>query len=69
MLRVEDISAAPREMMGPLDSAARDFVAAIRRANHGDLVSQGPLEIKSVEVVPPRIVVDQEVHNLYIYCR
>ncbi|KAJ7827101.1 hypothetical protein B0H13DRAFT_2439813 [Mycena leptocephala] len=60
VLRVEDISAAPREMMGPLDSAARDFVAAIRRANHGDLVSQGPLEIKSVEVVPPRIVVDQE---------
>ncbi|KAJ7155009.1 hypothetical protein C8R46DRAFT_1226970 [Mycena filopes] len=60
VLRVEDIGAAPREMMAPLDSAARDFVAAIRRANQGDLVSQGPLELKSVDVVPPRIVVDQE---------
>ncbi|KAJ7737751.1 hypothetical protein B0H16DRAFT_103670 [Mycena metata] len=60
LLKVEDIPAAPREMMAPLDSAARDFVAAIRRANQGDLVCQGPLELKSVDVIPPRIVVDQE---------
>ncbi|KAF7335602.1 putative bifunctional E2/E3 enzyme [Mycena venus] len=60
LLRTADIGAAPREMRGPLDSAARDFVAAIKRANGGELVSQGPLELKSVDVVPPRIVVDQE---------
>lgn len=65
LLRVDDIGAAPRQLMAPLDSAARDFVAAIRRANLGDLVSQGPLELKSVEVIPPRIVVDQEVCTLY----
>ncbi|KAJ6568826.1 hypothetical protein B0H19DRAFT_687778 [Mycena capillaripes] len=47
-------------MMIPLDSVARDFVAAIKRTNQSDLVSQGPLELKSVAVVPPRIVVDQD---------
>ncbi|KAJ7648948.1 hypothetical protein DFH06DRAFT_1300213, partial [Mycena polygramma] len=41
LLRVDEISAVPRERMAPLDSAARDFVAAIKRANQGDLVSQG----------------------------
>ncbi|KAJ7670709.1 hypothetical protein DFH06DRAFT_1468485 [Mycena polygramma] len=60
LLRVEEIAAVPRERIAPLDSAARDFVAAIKRANEGDLVSQGPLELKSVDVVPPRIVIDQE---------
>ncbi|KAJ7021307.1 hypothetical protein C8F04DRAFT_1141408 [Mycena alexandri] len=60
LLRVENIAAAPPTMMAPLDSVARDFVAAIKRANLGDLVTQGPLELKSVDVVPPRIVVDQE---------
>ncbi|KAF7342761.1 putative bifunctional E2/E3 enzyme [Mycena sanguinolenta] len=57
--RVNDIGWAPRAFMSPLDSAARDFVFAIRQANQSDLVSQGPLELKSVDVVPPRIVVDQ----------
>ncbi|KAJ6451921.1 hypothetical protein C8R45DRAFT_1041477 [Mycena sanguinolenta] len=57
--RVNDIGWAPQAFMSPLDSAARDFVSAIRRANQTDLVSQGPLELKSVTVIPPRIVVDQ----------
>ncbi|KAJ7739067.1 hypothetical protein DFH07DRAFT_840632 [Mycena maculata] len=59
-LRVQDIGWPPRAFMCTLDTAARDFVAAIRRANQTDLVSQGPLELKSVEVIAPRIVVDQE---------
>ncbi|KAJ6599762.1 hypothetical protein DFH09DRAFT_626274 [Mycena vulgaris] len=46
--------------MSTLDAAARDFGSAIRRANQTDLVSQGPLDLKSVEVIAPRIVVDQE---------
>ncbi|KAK7050214.1 putative bifunctional E2/E3 enzyme [Favolaschia claudopus] len=60
LLKVECVGAAPQKMLGALDSAGRDFVGAIRVANRGDLVSQGPLELKSVDVVPPRIVVDQE---------
>ncbi|KAJ7728334.1 hypothetical protein B0H16DRAFT_242968 [Mycena metata] len=60
LLRVEDIAAAPPTMMAPLDGVARDFVSAIKRANLGDLVTQGPLELKSVDVIPPRIVIDQE---------
>ncbi|KAJ7472963.1 hypothetical protein B0H11DRAFT_1345488 [Mycena galericulata] len=59
-LRVNDIGWPPRTFMSTLDTAARDFISAIRRANQTDLVSQGPLELKSVDVVPPRIVVDQE---------
>ncbi|KAJ7148093.1 hypothetical protein C8R43DRAFT_1108121 [Mycena crocata] len=60
VLHVDRIGVAPRALVSTLDTAARDFVAAIRRANQTDLVSQGPLELKSVEVIPPRIVVDQE---------
>ncbi|KAJ7636660.1 hypothetical protein FB45DRAFT_1055980 [Roridomyces roridus] len=60
VLRLHAIGWAPREFMTPLDTAARDFIAAIKRANRGDLVSQGPLELKSVSVVAPRIVVDQQ---------
>ncbi|KAJ7155126.1 hypothetical protein C8R46DRAFT_436742 [Mycena filopes] len=60
LLRVDDIPAVPPALMVPLDSVARDFVAAIKQANLGELATQGPLELKSVGVIPPRIVVDQE---------
>lgn len=53
--------------MAPLDTAARDFIAAIWRANQTDLVSQGPLDLKSVDVVPPRIVVDQEASSIILF--
>lgn len=66
ILRVDDIGSPPQPFMSILD-AARDFSAAIRRANQTDLVSQGPLELKSVEVIPPRIVVDQAVYNLQLF--
>ncbi|KAF8148358.1 hypothetical protein K438DRAFT_1989266 [Mycena galopus ATCC 62051] len=59
-LRANDIGWPPKAFNSPLDTAARDFISAIRRANQTDLVSQGPLELKSADVVPPRIVVDQD---------
>ncbi|KAJ7484167.1 hypothetical protein FB451DRAFT_1169243 [Mycena latifolia] len=60
LLRVGDIGSAPPSAMSTLDAAARDFSSAIRRANQTDLASQGPLDLKSVDVVAPRIVVDQD---------
>jgi hypothetical protein len=44
-----------------LEGAGRDFIVAIKRANQTDLVSRGPLELKSAEVIPPQIVLDGEV--------
>ncbi|KAJ6599756.1 hypothetical protein DFH09DRAFT_1503902 [Mycena vulgaris] len=60
LLRVRDIGSAPTSAMSAVHAAARDFTAAIRRANQTDLVSQGPLDLKSVQVIAPRIVVDQQ---------
>ncbi|KAJ6518100.1 hypothetical protein C8R47DRAFT_1086007, partial [Mycena vitilis] len=60
VLRVGDIGSAPPSFMATLDSAARDYIQAIRRANQTDLVTRGPLELKSADVVPPQIVLDQE---------
>ncbi|KAJ7714801.1 hypothetical protein B0H16DRAFT_514129 [Mycena metata] len=60
MLRVGDIGAPPASFMATLDAAARDFIQAIRRANQTDLVTRGPLELKSTDVVPPQIVLDQD---------
>ncbi|KAF8189626.1 hypothetical protein K438DRAFT_2019046 [Mycena galopus ATCC 62051] len=45
-LRANDIGWPPKAFNSPLDTAARDFISAIRRANQTDLVSQGPLELK-----------------------
>ncbi|KAJ7636568.1 hypothetical protein FB45DRAFT_447877 [Roridomyces roridus] len=60
LLRVAAIGSAPPAFIATLDSAARDFDAAIRRANQTDLGSHGPLDLKSMDVVPPCIVVDQQ---------
>ncbi|KAJ7125758.1 hypothetical protein C8R43DRAFT_1135085 [Mycena crocata] len=60
LLRVGDVGAPPASFMVTLDAAARDFIFALRRANQTDLVTRGPLELKSVDVVPPQIVLDQE---------
>jgi hypothetical protein len=46
-----------------LETAGRDFIVAIKRANQTDLVSRGPLELKSAEVIPPQVVLDGEVHR------
>jgi hypothetical protein len=45
-----------------LESAGRDFIIAIKCANQTDLVSRGPLELKSAEVIPPQVVLDGEVY-------
>ncbi|KAJ6627692.1 hypothetical protein B0H10DRAFT_1905503 [Mycena sp. CBHHK59/15] len=60
LLRVEDIGPAPPAFMTSIDAVARDFVATIRRANATDLVCRGPLELKSLNVVAPQIVLDQD---------
>ncbi|KAJ7446553.1 hypothetical protein FB451DRAFT_1412223 [Mycena latifolia] len=60
VLRVDDIGTPPASFLATLDAVGRDFLLAIRRANQTDLVTRGPLELKSADVVPPQIVLDQE---------
>ncbi|PVF92994.1 hypothetical protein CPB86DRAFT_142196 [Serendipita vermifera] len=59
-LHIEHISPAPPSHPYHLESVARDFNLAIRHANKTDLVSRGPLDLKSQSVVPPQIVVDED---------
>jgi hypothetical protein len=61
VLHVERIGPAPSSHPYTLDSVARDFLAATRRANKTDLVTRGPLELKSPSVVAPQIVLDEDV--------
>jgi hypothetical protein len=44
-----------------LAQVGRDFMGAIESANKTDLVTRGPLDLKSPTVIPPQIVLDQEV--------
>jgi hypothetical protein len=44
-----------------LAQIGRDLVSAIEDANKTSLVTRGPLDLKSANVIPPQIVVDQEV--------
>ena len=44
-----------------LPRVGRDFVGAIENANETDLVTRGPLDLKSANVIPPQVVLDQEV--------
>jgi len=39
----------------------RDFMGAIMNANETSLATTGPLDLKSSNMIPPRIVLDQEV--------
>ncbi|KAF8067680.1 hypothetical protein FPV67DRAFT_1669576 [Lyophyllum atratum] len=57
-LRIQDIAALNRPRS--LESAGYQFSSAIRAANESDLISRGPLELKSPAVVPPQIVLDGE---------
>jgi hypothetical protein len=45
----------------------RDFMGAIENANKTELVTRGPLDLKSSEMIPPPIVLDQEVSLDIIY--
>ncbi|KAJ7106228.1 hypothetical protein C8R44DRAFT_805910 [Mycena epipterygia] len=60
VLRVHNIGSAPQSFMSTLETAPRDFTAAIRRANLTDLATQMPLSLKDARIIAPRIVVDQE---------
>jgi len=44
-----------------LARVGRDLVGAIEDANKTILVTRGPLDLKSANVVPPQIVLDQDV--------
>ena len=44
-----------------LAQIGRDLVSAIEIANKTNLVTRGPLDLKSANVVPPQLVLDQEV--------
>ena len=44
-----------------LARVGRDFLGAIENANKTELVTRGPLDLKSAEIIPPQIVLDQEV--------
>ena len=44
-----------------LARVGRDFLGAIENANKTDLVTRGPLDLKSANMIPPQIVLDQEV--------
>jgi hypothetical protein len=61
VLRKEFIPLLPVTSSFTLDHLGRDFAAAISAANETELVTRGPLELKSANVIPPQIVLDSEV--------
>jgi hypothetical protein len=63
-LHVERIGLAPPSHPYSLESVARNFTFAIKSANTTDLVTRGPLDLKSSSVIPPQIVVDEDVSFL-----
>jgi hypothetical protein len=63
-LHVERIGLAPPAHPYSLESVARNFTSAIKAANKTDLVTRGPLDIKCSSVIPPQIVVDEDVSPL-----
>jgi hypothetical protein len=44
-----------------LAQIGQDLASAIEAANKTSLVTRGPLDLKSADVVPPQLVLDQEV--------
>ncbi|KAG6918190.1 hypothetical protein DXG01_015978 [Tephrocybe rancida] len=58
VLLVHELGVVSRPMT--LKNVGRDFSNAIQRANETDLISRGPLELKSPSVVPPQVVLDSE---------
>jgi hypothetical protein len=56
---VDKLLSAP--LSPTLAQIGRDLVSAIEAANKTNLVTRGPLDLKSANVIPPQIVLDQEV--------
>ena len=64
MFHVENLSPLPSSTSPDLVYVGRDFLTAIRSANETDLITRGPLDLKFANVIPPQIVLDQEVYEL-----
>ncbi|KAJ7581814.1 hypothetical protein C8J56DRAFT_1029289 [Mycena floridula] len=58
-LKLAEIIPIPPASCFAVESIARDFVQGIRRTNETDLVTRGPLDLKSANVIPPQVVLDQ----------
>jgi len=64
MFHVENLPPLPSSPSPDLVCVGRDFLTAIRSANETDLITRGPLDLKSASVIAPQIVLDQEVCEL-----
>jgi len=64
MFHVENLSPLPSSPSPDLVFVGRDFLTAIRSANETDLITRGPLDLKSASVIAPQIVLDEEVYEL-----
>lgn len=64
ILRIENFLPVPPGATFRVETLARYFDATIKQANKTELVTRGPLDLKSISVIPPQIVLDQEVKYL-----
>ena len=62
---VENIGPLPSHPSPDLACVGRDFLGAILLANKTELMTRGPLDLKSTNVIPPQIVLDQEVYKYF----
>jgi len=58
---VENMVFVPSPRSLDLNRVGRDLIGAIEGANRTNLATRGPLDLKSADVIPPQIVLDQEV--------
>jgi hypothetical protein len=63
VFNVEKMIFAPSSRSPDLNRVGRDLIGAIEGANRTNLVTRGPLDLKSADVIPPQIVLDQEVNE------
>jgi hypothetical protein len=56
----ENLCSVP-SLLADLAPVGHDFLGAIEKANKTELVTRGPLDLKSSEMIPPLIVLDQDV--------
>jgi hypothetical protein len=61
VFRAENLGPLPSSPSPDLVCVGRDLLGAILSANKTDLTTHGPLDLKSVSVIAPQIVLDNEV--------
>jgi hypothetical protein len=64
MFYLQNLSPLSWSSSPDLVCVGRDFLTAIQSANETDLITMGPLDLKSPSVIAPQIVLDQEVYKL-----